>query len=146
MKKLIPAFSVAILSILLSACTSGLDERQPVAREANIKHVCINERKTGLNYTSQETVQFIQNSLKKKGISSEVFSKTANCPNVLKYAFKGHKDVALRGTMVLVSLGDDKNVLGEVGYYRRGEERDISNQAGFEGQIDRMISELFKNY
>lgn len=143
MKKFLPAFSVAIL---LSACTSGLDERQPVAKEANVHHVCINERKTGLNYTSGETVEFIQNSLKKKGITSEVFSKTANCSNVLKYSFKGKKDVAVRGSMALVALGGEKTVLGEVGYYRRGEERDISNQTGFEGQIDRMIGELFKNY
>lgn len=135
-----------LVTTLLAACTSGLDERQPVAKEANIKHICIDERKTGLNYTSKETVQFIQNSLKKKGFTSEVFSKTANCSNLLKYSFKGKKDLAVRGAMALVSLDAERTVLGEVGYYRRGEERDISNQTGFEGQIDRMIGELFKNY
>lgn len=143
MKKFMLAISTATL---LLACTSGLEEREPVAKEANVKHVCIDERKTGLNYTSKEIVQFIQNSLKKKGITSDVFTKTGNCTNVLKYSFKGKKDLITRGSMSLISINGERNLLGEVGYYRRGEERDISNQTGFEGQIDRMIGELFKNY
>lgn len=143
MKKFMLAISTATL---LLACTSGLEEREPVAKEANVKHVCIDERKTGLNYTSKEIVQFIQNSLKKKGITSDVFTKTGNCTNVLKYSFKGKKELITRGSMELISIDGERKLLGEVGYYRRGEERDISNQTGFEGQIDRMIGELFKNY
>lgn len=143
MKKFVLAVSAATL---LAACTSGLEEREPVAKEANVKHVCIDERKTGLNYTSKEIVQFIQNSLKKKGITSEAFTKTGSCVNVLKYSFKGKKDLITRGSMSLISINGERNLLGEVGYYRRGDERDISNQTGFEGQIDRMIGELFKNY
>lgn len=141
--------SVLILSsatLLLTACTAGIEEREPVAKEANVKHVCINERKTGLNYTSKETVEFIQNSLKKKGITSEVFTKTGQCSNLLRYSFKGKRDLITRGVITLTQLGDDKKLLGEVGYYRRGDERDISNQSGISGQIDRMIGELFKHY
>lgn len=143
MKKLTLAISAALL---LGACTSGIDERTPVPKEANVMHVCIDERKTGLNYTSKETVAFIQNSLKKKGITSEVFSKSANCSNVLKYSFKGKRDLITRGAVSLTRLSGEKALLGEAGYYRRGEEREISNQVGFEGQIDRIIGELFKYY
>lgn len=143
MKKLTLVLSSALL---LSACTAGVDVEEAVPREANIKHVCIDDRRTGVNYTLKETIGFIQNSLKKKNITSEVFRPDANCTNVLKYRFKGKKDLMVSGRMNLVQLGDEKKYLGQVEYYRRGEERAISNQIGFEGQIDKMISELFKNY
>lgn len=134
------------LATLLAGCTSGVDERTAVPREANITHVCIDEHKTQLTYSSKETLQFIQNALKKKGITSEAFNKTANCPNILTHSIKGKKEIITRAKIKLTQLEGGKKRLGEVAYYRRGDERTRSLEVGAEGQLESMINELFKHY
>lgn len=131
-----------LTAAILAGCASGAEERIAVPREANVKHVCVDEQ----NYTSTETLKFIHNSLKKKGITSEAFRKTANCPTILAYSFKGKRDIISRAKMKLYQLEGGRKLIGEVAYYRRGDEKARAQQVGAEGQIDSMISELFKHY
>lgn len=141
-------FVLALLSTgILSGCAAGISTSEPVAKAHNITNICIDERKTGLNYTSKEIVEFIQTSLAKKNIASTTYKENkAQCKYVLKYSFKGKKELIVKGKTTLTELGENRTQLGEVGYAYRGDERDIAKHIGLKGQIDKIISELFKNY
>lgn len=144
MKKLILAFSSLAI---LAGCAAGIDESNPVEKQANLNKICIDERKTGLNYTSKEIVEFVDASLKKKGISSMTYKENKDqCQYLLQYRFKGKKDLIIRGSMTVIQLNTEKNKLGNVTYKYRGDEREIAKQVGLKGQIDKMVTELFKNY
>ena len=144
MKKLTLAVSTAIL---LSGCAAGISDSEPVEKRADLKQVCVDERKTGLNYTSKEIVEFISTSLAKKNISTVVYqTNKESCKYLLKYNFRGKKELIIRGKMTLTELQTTSTRLGEVSYKYRGDEREIAQQVGLKGQIDKMVSELFKNY
>lgn len=144
MKKLILAFSSLAI---LAGCAAGIDESNPVEKQTNLNKICIDERKTGLNYTSKEIVEFVDASLKKKGISSMTYKENKEqCQYLLQYRFKGKKDLIIRGSMTVIQLNTEKNKLGNVTYKYRGDEREIAKQVGLKGQIDKMVTELFKNY
>lgn len=144
MKKL----ALATLSIaILSGCAAGISSSTPVDKAHNISNICIDERKTGLNYTSKEIVEFIQASLNKKNITAITYKENkAQCKYLLKYSIKGKKELMVRGRVTLTELGEKRNQLGEVGYAYRGDEREFAKQVGLKGQIDKIIGELFKNY
>lgn len=146
MKKLILAFSSLAI---LAGCAAGIDESNPVEKQANLNKICIDERKTGLNYTSREIVEFVDASLKKKGISSMTYKENKEqCQYLLQYRFRGKKELIMRGSMTVTKLGTEKSKdkLGYVTYKYRGDEREIAKQVGLKGQIDKMVTELFKNY
>ncbi|OOH90649.1 hypothetical protein BMT54_04230 [Pasteurellaceae bacterium 15-036681] len=146
MKKL--AFLLAS-SVVLTACSAGISTSEPVEKRADLTKICIQERPTHLNVTSQDIVQFIQESLAKKNIKSETFkgSLPEHCNNYLKYAFGGKRDLIVRGKMELIEVKDQKRTgIGVVGYKYRGDEKESAQQVGLKGQIDKMVSELFQNY
>lgn len=143
MKKLSLVMSSAIV---LAGCAAGIDNSEPVEKRGDLKHVCIQEKKTGLNFTSKETVQFISNSLAKKNITSEIYTKSANCKYLLTYAIKGKKDLIVRGKLALAEVSAAGNTrIGEVGYKYRGDEKEAAKITGIQGQFDKMVLELFKN-
>lgn len=141
-------FALALLCAgILSGCAAGISTSEPVAKAHNITQICIDERRTALNYTSKEILGFIQTSLAKKNIASVPYKgNQAECKYVLKYSFKGKQDLIVKGKATLTELGENRTQLGEIGYVYRGDERDIAKQIGLKGQIDKIISELFKNY
>lgn len=143
MKKLTIAIGCALL---LSACSAGISNSEPVAKRSDLKQVCVDERKTGLNFTSKELVAFIGESLGKKNIATATYQAApSQCQYLLKYSFRGKKELIVRGKMTLTELRDRAR-LGEVSYKYRGDEKEAAKQSGIQGQIDKMIAELFKNY
>lgn len=133
-------------SILLTSCAAGIDTSEPVEKRADLTQVCIQEKKSGLNYTSKELVQFVSNSLAKKNISSQIYSKEANCKYLLAYSLKGKKELIVRGKLTLSELNAERTLLGEVSYKYRGDARTEAKLTGIQGQFDKMVLELFKNY
>lgn len=144
MKKLVlMTTSIAILT----GCAAGIDNSKPVEPRSDLKHICIKEKKTGLNFTSKETVEFISNSLKQKNITSEIYTaQSPNCKYVLSYLVKGKKEIILRGSLTLTEFANNtKNNIGTVSYKYRGKERESAKLTGIQGQFDKMVLELFKN-
>ncbi len=145
MKKIV---LLTLSTLMLTACAAGISDSQPVEKQAGLTSICVDERKTGLNYTSKEIGEFINASLKKKNIGYVVYNEAnkERCQYLLKYSFRGKKELIVRGKMTLRELNDERKILGEVSYRFRGDEKEIARQTGLAGQIDKMIAELFKNY
>lgn len=139
---------LTLSSFLLTACAAGISDSLPVEKQAGLTSICVDERKTGLNYTSKEIGEFINASLKKKNIGYVVYNDANKdrCQYLLKYSFRGKKELVIRGKMTLRELTGERKILGEVAYKLRGDEKEIAQQTGLSGQIDKMIAELFKNY
>lgn len=133
-------------AILVTGCAAGIDNSKPVEKRADLNHICIQEKKTGLNYTAKETVQFISNSLAKKHIKSDSYVKGGSCKYLLTYTIKGKKEAIVRGKLVLSDLTAGRTPIGEVTYKYRGDEKDQFKLSGIQGQFDKMVAELFQNY
>lgn len=143
MKKV--AFAIAV-ALSISACTNNFATNDPVEKRDNLNHVCIKESS---HPRLKNFVPSLQNSLKKKGITSEVHINTApkSCQYLLTYALNARNDLVLRATVRVSELdGSDYDEIGEVVYKQRSrEEQKRSKEQGVQGQTDRIIAELFKN-
>ena len=89
--------------------------------------------------------------LKNKGITSQVYVNSIpkeSCKYMLNYAINTRNDVVLRTTIRVQELeGDDYTKIGEIVYKQRSaEEQALSKSQGVQGQADRIVAELFKNY
>ncbi|OOF70738.1 hypothetical protein [Rodentibacter caecimuris] len=147
MKKLI---FIMLLGPVLAGCSAGLTDIEPAEKLNDLTAVCVREARSPLNFTPKELTAFITKSLEKKNIKTITYGQAKipeNCKYVLATSFKGKKELIVRGRMVLrENTSGTLKDLGEINYRYRGAERDIAKQTGIQGQIDRMISELFKNY
>ncbi|MCK9109600.1 hypothetical protein MZA89_02595 [Haemophilus influenzae] len=145
MKKL----TLAILGVLVvSACTNNFATITPIEKRDNLNHICIKEAKKP---RLPSFVPSIVNSLKNKGITSQVYVNSIpkeSCKYMLNYAINTRNDVVLRTTIRVQELeGDDYTKIGEVVYKQRSaEEQALSKSQGVQGQADRIVAELFKNY
>lgn len=132
--------------VMLSACSAGVDNSSPIEHLTDLKHICIKEQKTPLNFSSQEIVQFIHNSLMKKQITSEVYKPNGNCKYILAYSLKGQENIINKAKIAVSEVNNSgRSRIGEVGYKYRGKEVEETKQTGIQGQFDKMITELFKN-
>ncbi|QIW16750.1 hypothetical protein A4G20_10625 [Pasteurellaceae bacterium RH1A] len=147
MKKLVLPI---LASLVLAGCAGGITKSEPVEQGKNLSKICIQEKKTGLNFTSKELVQFFNNSLAKKNIQAEAFTGQlpAHCKHYLAYSFKGKRELIVNGRVRLIEVAADqtKTTLGDVGYKYRGDEKEIAQQIGLQGQIDKIVGQLFQNY
>lgn len=136
--------------IMLSACSSGTKDVEPVEKKTNLHQICVQERITPLNYSSSQIVEFISKSLEKKNLKATKFSGRLpkECTYFLTYNLKGKRDVIISGQVIVReqnTLGE-KNVLGKVVYKNRGDEREWAKKHGIQGQFDKIIGQLFQNY
>ncbi len=135
---------IIMSDLTLSAC-SGLNA-EPAPKIANLKHICIRSDANDLNGSSVIAEAF-KNSLKKRGITSEIYSTKeapAKCTYSLTYNFKTARKVIKRGSVSLISNGSNMRI-GHVAYALRGENQDMAKVSGLQGQTDFLISELLKN-
>ncbi|BFU60922.1 MULTISPECIES: hypothetical protein [Rodentibacter] len=139
-----------LTSAILAGCASGLTGSSPAEKRADLTSVCVREQRTSLNFTPKEIAGLIEKSLAKKGIKTVTYEGVKipeNCKYVLVSALKGNKELIVRGHLVLRERSDETlNTIGEISYRYRGDEKAIAKQVGIQGQFDKMIAELFKNY
>ncbi|MCF7530524.1 hypothetical protein ACOR62_00240 [Neisseria lisongii] len=129
----------------LAACASGVKADKPLPQGQDIRHVCIKQQATRLEYKDREVVEWFRESLTKRNISSEIFNGSKdNCRYLLTYSIKGKRQLIVRGRLRLIDFsGSERAVLGEASYKYRGEEKAIARNNGIQDQIDRMVGELF---
>lgn len=145
MKKL----ALTVFSLLvLTACTNNFPTTDAVEKRADLTKLCIKEAKTP---RLASFVPSLVNSLKNKGIESEVHINAipqASCKYMLNYALNARNNLVLRATVRVNELdGNDYDEIGEVVYKQRSsEEQKASKAGGVQGQTDRIVAELFRNY
>ncbi|WP_386698567.1 hypothetical protein [Lonepinella sp. MS14436] len=132
-------------TLALASCSSSVTNSEPVAKQADIKHICVKD----LNKPAIANIgQYLANSLQKKGFTAEVsVNPSANCKYVLAYSLREENNLILRAKVRLSEVNNgSRTALGEVSYKQRGNEKEFVKVSGVQGQTDRIINELFKNY
>lgn len=145
MKKLVFA---GLATLILSACSNNFPTQDAVEKRSGLTKICIKEAKTP---RLPSFVPSLANSLKNKGIDSEVYINTVpkeSCKYMLNYALNARNDLVLRATVRVQELdGNSYDEIGEVVYKQRSkEEQALSKANGVQGQTDRIVAELFRNY
>lgn len=138
---------ISFAALGLAACTNNFPTNDPVEKQADFTRICIKEAKTPRLATF---VPSLVNSLKAKGITGEVHIEKVpeTCPYMLTYAINARNDLVLRATVRVHKLdGSSYDEIGEVVYKQRSQdEQAASKSQGVQGQTDRIVAELFKNY
>lgn len=145
MKKLTLATMVSSL-LLMSACTTVITTDNPVKKRDDLKHICIKEAKRPRLAGFTES---IAKSLEKRGFTSEInIERVApHCKYMLNYALNTRHNLVLRATVQVQELDNGSfDEIGEIVYKQRGEEKNNVKVTGLQGQTDRIVNELFKNY
>ena len=150
----------AILSVGLTACAStegdsskGTVDKKTLEKRDDLTHLCIPEptRRIQLRVSDTQIIEAITHSLQRKNIAAEFYRGSEipeHCKYTLAYSLKGKSDVILKGKMTVREKGEEgTSPIGQSYYVNtRGDVRRKSMEIGFDGQIDEMIEELFKNY
>ncbi|WP_150538295.1 hypothetical protein [Actinobacillus vicugnae] len=145
MKKLVLA---ACSLFALTACTNNFPTTDAVEKREDLTKICIKE---SANPRLSSFVPSLVKSLNTKGIASEVHINKVpheSCKYMLSYALNARNALVLRATVRVSELdGSNYDEIGEVVYKQRSrEEQRASKSNGVQGQTDRIVAELFKNY
>ena len=150
----------AILSVGLTACASndgdpskGTVDKMTLEKRSDLTQICIPEptRRIQLRVSDTQIIEAFTKSLQRKNIAAEFYRGSEipeHCKYTLAYSLKGKSDVILKGKMTVREKGEEgTSPIGQSYYVNtRGDVRRKSMEIGFDGQIDEMIDELFKNY
>ena len=150
----------AILSIGLTACASndgdpskGTVDKMTLEKRSDLTQICIPEptRRIQLRVSDTQIIEAITHSLQRKNIQAEFYRGSQipeHCKYTLTYRLVGKSDVILKGRLsVYDQQATESKLIGESYYVNtRGDVRRKSMEIGFDGQVDEMIEELFKNY
>lgn len=150
----------AILSVGLTACATndsdpskGTVDKMTLEKRQDLTHLCLPEptRRIQLRVSDTQIIEAFTKSLQRKNIAAEFYRGSeipAHCKYTLAYRLAGRSEVILKGRLsVYDQTAEDKKLMGEVLYVNsRGDVRRKSMEIGFDGQIEEMIDELFKNY
>ncbi|MBR2251438.1 MAG: hypothetical protein IJ881_03320, partial [Neisseriaceae bacterium] len=98
-----------------------------------------------------QIIEAFTKSLQRKNIKAEFYRGSEipeHCKYILAYSLKGKSDVILKAKMTVREKGEEGTTAIGQSYYvnTRGDVRKKSMEIGFDGQVDEMIEELFKNY
>ena len=150
----------AILSVGLTACATndsdpskGTVDKMTLEKRQDLTHLCLPEptRRIQLRVSDTQIIEALTKNLQRKNITAEFYRGSeipAHCKYTLAYRLAGRSEVILKGRLsVYDQTAEDKKLMGEVLYVNsRGDVRRKSMEIGFDGQIEEMIDELFKNY
>ncbi len=147
MKKTAIFTTTLLSSILLSSCAGGLTGVEPVPTDKKITSVCLEQRRTRLQFTQEQLHTFFANSLKQQKGISVVAAKAPydNCQYLLRYNLGGKRNLIVKGTVWLVDWKNDKETLGRIDYKYRSDEKARAKAVGLQGQLDLIIANLFQN-
>jgi PBP1b-binding outer membrane lipoprotein LpoB len=112
MKKLLLS-SLLFGSLVLSACSSGVNDVKPVESK-NIKEVCL---KGSIRKAPDEIVDALTKSLKQKHIKARLVKKDEDCNHILHFSVKGNSKIIARARLDL--RDSNKLSLGSVTYKHR---------------------------
>ncbi|MDG6896269.1 hypothetical protein [Volucribacter amazonae] len=135
-----------IMTLLLTACATGITDEQPVVAGHYIKNLCVNGN---FRAVPKDFLPSLETSLQRKGmniVKASEDEQQIQCDYLIRFKGKGNKRILAMVKVDVIDLKNGKNNIGTVLYERRGEEKARVKELSLQGQTDLIINHLFKNY
>ena len=144
MKKLLLSLSV----LTLAACSSTFPTNDPVPAGLTLDNICVKEAERP---RFKPFVPALIKSLENKGLKTTIHIETVpvSCKYMISYSARNSGALIEQAKVRLYERqsGTSFKSIGNVGYKNRSsEEHELASQNGLQGQTDRIVAELFKNY
>lgn len=144
MKKLV----ILATAFAIAGCSSTFTANDPVESGKTIDTICIKEAKRP---RFRPFVPALVKSLEAKGFRTAVHIEVIplSCKYLLSYSVRNDGALIEQANVRFHERESDSSFdsIGNIGYKNRNkEENEFAQKAGVQGQADRIIAELFKNY